>query len=67
MGIYLSSVCKAGSLVHFATFRDALENDFSRKIVGFDAFGSFPTDKLEVHELEKLPFYNVPTFIRKSV
>lgn len=43
MGVY-----KAASLVRFATFRDALENDFSRKIIGFDAFGAFPTNKLEV-------------------
>lgn len=41
-------VYKAASLLRFATFRDALENDFSRKIVGFDAFGSFPTKNLEV-------------------
>ena len=31
-------VSKGASLVRFATFRDALENDFARKIVGFDAF-----------------------------
>ena len=43
LGVY-----KAASLVRFATFRDALENDFSRKIIGFDAFGAFPTQQLEV-------------------
>ncbi len=46
--IFEFGVYKAASLVRFATFRDLLENDFSRKIVGFDAFGAFPTDKLEV-------------------
>ncbi len=42
LGVY-----KAASLMRFATFRDALENDYSRKIIGFDAFGAFPTDRLE--------------------
>ena len=40
-------VYKEASLIRFATFRDALENEHSRKIVGFDAVGTFPTDKLE--------------------
>ena len=35
-------VYKAASLIRFLTFRNILENDFSRKIVGFDAFGKFP-------------------------
>lgn len=48
--IFEFGVYKAASLVRFATFRDALENDFSRKIVGFDAFGAFPTDKLEAKD-----------------
>ena len=45
--IFEFGVYKAASLVRFATFRDALENDFSRKIVGFDAFGVFPTTQLK--------------------
>ncbi len=48
--IFEFGVYKSASLVRFATFRDALENDFSRKIVGFDAFGEFPTDNLEVKD-----------------
>ena len=36
--IFEFGVYKAVSLVRFATFRDAIENDLSRKIVGFDAF-----------------------------
>ncbi len=35
-------VFKGGSLIRFATFRDLLESSSSRKIVGFDVFGSFP-------------------------
>lgn len=41
-------VYKAASLIRFATFRDLLENDFSRKIIGFDAFGAFPSDNLKL-------------------
>jgi hypothetical protein len=35
-------VFKGSSLIQFATFRELLENENSRKIVGFDMFGSFP-------------------------
>ena len=38
-------VYKGASLIRFATFRDILENPFSRKIIGFDAFGKFPRQK----------------------
>lgn len=41
LGVY-----KAASLIRLATFRNVLENDFSRKIIGFDTFGKFPTDDL---------------------
>ncbi len=44
--IFELGVYKATSLIRLATFRNVLENDFSRKIVGFDAFGKFPTDNL---------------------
>jgi hypothetical protein len=44
--IFEFGVFKAVSLIRFATFRDALENDFSRKIVGFDAFGKFPKEAI---------------------
>lgn len=36
-------VFKGNSLIQFATYRELLENEKSRKIVGFDAFGEFPT------------------------
>ena len=35
-------VFKGASLVRFLTFRENLENCYSRKIFGFDAFGNFP-------------------------
>lgn len=35
-------VFKGASLIRFATFRNTLENYFSRKIIGFDIFGEFP-------------------------
>lgn len=35
-------VFKGASLIRFCTFREILESPFSRKIIGFDAFGKFP-------------------------
>ncbi len=40
-------VYKGASIIRFATFRDTLENEYSRKIVGFDTFGTFPTNELQ--------------------
>jgi len=37
-------VYKGTSLVRLISFRDLLENQNSRKIIGFDAFGKFPND-----------------------
>jgi hypothetical protein len=48
--IFEFGVYKGASLIRFATFRDALENDYSRKIVGFDVFGAFPTSQLKVKD-----------------
>ncbi len=39
LGVY-----KAASLVRWLTFRSLLEADASRRVWGFDAFGSFPVD-----------------------
>lgn len=36
-------VFKGSSLIRFMTFRSLLENNFSRKIYGFDTFKKFPT------------------------
>lgn len=38
-------VFKGNSLIQFATFRELLENENSRKIIGFDIFGEFPESK----------------------
>ncbi len=46
--IFELGVYKGASLIRFATFRNLFENDLLRKIVGFDAFGEFPTDGLDL-------------------
>lgn len=35
-------VYKGASLLRWATFREITENSYTRKIIGFDAFGEFP-------------------------
>lgn len=40
-------VFKGASLIRLATFRSMYENESSRKIIGFDAFGLFPRSKVE--------------------
>lgn len=41
-------VFKGGGIIQFATFRELLENEKSRKIVGFDVFEKFPcVDKVK--------------------
>jgi len=50
-------VYKGASFIRFATFREILESTFSRKIIGFDAFGEFPkqdekTDAKFIQEFE---------------
>lgn len=41
-GVLEAGVFKGGSLIQWATFRELLENENSRKIIGFDMFGPFP-------------------------
>lgn len=43
LGVY-----KGASLIRLATFRQTLENASTRRIVGFDAFGSFPRDNISL-------------------
>ncbi len=43
-------VYKGASLIRFATFRDVLESPYSRKIIGFDAFGKFPHQDDEIDQ-----------------
>ncbi len=45
-GVLEVGVFKGGSLVQWATFRELLENENSRKIVGFDMFGPFPSSDI---------------------
>lgn len=40
-------VYKGTSIVRLLSFRNLLENEFSRKVIGFDIFGKFP-DKLQI-------------------
>jgi hypothetical protein len=52
-------VFKGASLIRFATFREILESPYSRKIIGFDAFGRFPeqddaTDQAFVEQFESV-------------
>ena len=35
---------KGTSLIRFATFREILENQYSRKLISFDIFGKFPEE-----------------------
>jgi hypothetical protein len=46
--IFELGVYKAASLIRLSSYRNLLENDFSRRIVGFDAFGAFPREKLRL-------------------
>lgn len=41
-------VFKGGSIIQFATFRELIENERSRKIIGFDIFGEFPKNKASI-------------------
>ena len=45
--IFEFGVFKGASLIRFCQFRDTLENNNTRKIVGFDFFGNFPTDRIK--------------------
>lgn len=38
-------VFKGGSMIQWGTFRELLENERSRKLIGFDMFGEFPEAK----------------------
>ena len=44
--VFELGVFKAVSFLRLCNFRSAVENDFARKIVGFDAFGKFPNSSL---------------------
>ena len=48
-------VYKGSSIIRFMTFRDMLENPYSRKVIGFDIFGKFPVsgDKNDIDYINK--------------
>ncbi len=46
--VFEFGVFKGASLIRWASFRQLFEADHSRRIVGFDAFGRFPTDGLSL-------------------
>lgn len=50
--VFEFGVFKGASIVRFLSFRNLLETEFSRKIVGFDMFGKFP-DELKLEEDKK--------------
>ena len=65
-------VYKGASLIRFATFRDILESSFSRKIIGFDAFGKFPRQKKKedakfIRNFEEAGGYGIPLEELKKV
>lgn len=51
-------VFKGGSLIQWATFRELLENENSRKIIGFDIFGRFPEDNSVKSDQEFIRSWN---------
>ena len=51
-------VFKGNSLIQFATFRELLENEGSRKIIGFDIFGKFPQGGVKIYQATKFLLIN---------
>lgn len=51
-------VFKGGSLIQFCTFRELLENENSRKIIGFDVFGEFPCGQKVESDSEFVNMWN---------
>ncbi|WP_086932646.1 TylF/MycF/NovP-related O-methyltransferase [Agarilytica rhodophyticola] len=43
-------VFKGASFIRFCTYREILESPYSRKIIGFDAFGKFPVQENTVDQ-----------------
>ena len=58
-------VYKGTSMVRLLSFRNLLENEYSRKIIGFDIFGKFPdelqlvSDRLFVESFENAGGYGI--------
>lgn len=65
-------VYKAASFIRFSTFREILESPYSRKVIGFDAFGEFPEqesddDKKFKEAFEQAGGYGIPVEELKEV
>ena len=65
-------VYKGASLIRFSTFREILENPYSRKIIAFDAFGKFPeqdgaSDQEFVDKFEEAGGHGIPVDELKRV
>ena len=58
-------VFKGTSLIRFATFRDLLGNQFSKKIIGFDSFARFPETNYE--DDKKMRQYHLDTAGGESI
>lgn len=58
-GIVLEiGVFKGASLIQWATFRELIENEKSRKIIGFDMFGQFPQSKAIKSDIQFIEKWN---------
>ena len=51
-------VFKGASLIQWATFRELIENEKSRKIIGFDMFGEFPNTEIVESDKEFINSWN---------
>ena len=65
-------VYKGASLIRFSTFREVLESPYSRKVIGFDAFGKFPEqesadDQRFIERYEGEGGYGIPIEELKAV
>lgn len=49
-------VFKGASLIRFATFRELMGSPYSKKIIGFDAFGKFPETKFTADQKMRRKF-----------
>lgn len=49
-------VFKGASFTRFGTFRELMEHSYSRKLIGFDIFGSFPQTQYEEDKAKRQNF-----------
>lgn len=51
-------IFKGASFARFAAFRQLLCNPLAKKMIGFDAFGSFPSTDFELDQKSRMKFIN---------